>query len=838
MSSTPTSTSTATSTSAGGAGGTSVSTGTGGACVPVDDGNECTDDVCENGVPVHNPTAAGSACTVDGTLCDGLGGCVACLMPADCAGVDDACQTRTCTKGVCGFDFTPAGTALPTQLTGDCLEAQCDGAGATVQAIKDTDLPDDMNACTDDACAGGLPSHTFTALGSACGAGLVCNATGTCVGCNVATDCAGVDDECKTRTCTAGMCGVSFTAAGTPVAAQTPADCLVAACDGAGNIANIADDLDLPADDGNFCTDEVCTAGMATHPAKTNGTVCTDGDACTVADTCQAGTCTSGAPVTCAALDQCHTAGTCNSATGVCTNPNKADGVACNDGNACTQTDTCQAGTCAGANPVTCAALDQCHTAGSCNAATGMCTNPNKADGVACNDGNACTQTDTCQAGTCAGANPVTCAALDQCHTAGTCNAATGMCTNPNKADGSACNDGNACTQTDTCQAGTCAGANPVTCAALDQCHTAGTCSAATGMCTNPNKANGTACNDGNACTQTDTCQAGTCAGANPVTCTAQDQCHNAGTCAPATGMCSNPNKADGTSCSDGSACTQTDTCQAGTCSGANPVTCAPLDQCHVAGTCNAGTGVCTNPNATDGTACTVGAKAGTCQTGSCVPTIVCGNGIIEAGETCDDGNTTAGDGCSPTCGCELTQPVTVDPNPNVSIVDDGYNGTLASMACVSIPVTAVAGCSANVTSVTVTPAISHTWVGDLVIKLVAPDATVVTLMSRPGAAEPADDGGAGGAGDSSNLVSAFPITFVTGAAVSAENMGNTITSAQNVCQNDNICSFAPANGAAAAGTLATFIGKPAAGTWKFCVGDSGLGDVGNIDKVTLTLGQ
>jgi len=28
----------------------------------------------------------------------------------------------------------------------------------------------------------------------------------------------------------------------------------------------------------------------------------------------------------------------------------------------------------------------------------------------------------------------------------------------------------------------------------------------------------------------------------------------------------------------------------------------------------------------------------------------VCGNGIIDVGETCDDGNTIDGDGCSSTC--------------------------------------------------------------------------------------------------------------------------------------------------------------------------------------------
>jgi len=39
-------------------------------------------------------------------------------------------------------------------------------------------------------------------------------------------------------------------------------------------------------------------------------------------------------------------------------------------------------------------------------------------------------------------------------------------------------------------------------------------------------------------------------------------------------------------------------------------------------------------------------------------PEPVCGNEIIEAGETCDDGNTTGGDGCSATCQTEEPEPV------------------------------------------------------------------------------------------------------------------------------------------------------------------------------------
>src|SRR5262249_26981423 len=259
----------------------------------------------------------------------------------------------------------------------------------------------------------------------------------------------------------------------------------------------------------------------------------------------------------------------------------------CEDGNLCTQSGACLGGSCIGSNPIVCTAQDQCHVIGTCDPAAGVCSNPAAPDGTARNDSNACTHTDTCQAGTCTGANPVVCAPPDQCHEAGVCDPATGTCTFAPKVDGTSCNDGNACTQSDTCQAGVCTGANPVTCSALDQCHDAGTCDPATGTCSNPNKADSTACNDGNACTQSDTCQAGVCTGVNPATCPALDQCHHAGTCAAATGTCSNPNKADSTACNDGNACTQSDACQAGVCTGANAVVCTALDQCHNAGTCD-----------------------------------------------------------------------------------------------------------------------------------------------------------------------------------------------------------------------------------------------------------
>jgi hypothetical protein len=323
--------------------------------------------------------------------------------------------------------------------------------------------------------------------------------------------------------------------------------------------------------------------GSCPNTAKPNGTPCNDGNACTQTDTCQGGVCTGSNPVVCSAPDQCHTAGSCDPGSGVCSNPAKPDGTACSDGNACTQADSCQAGSCTG-SPVVCTASDQCHDVGTCNPATGLCSNPAKPNGTVCDDGDGCTQVDTCHVGVCAGGMPVICPAPDQCHTAGTCDHGTGLCSNPSKPDGTACNDGSACTQTDTCRAGVCAGANPVVCGAADQCHDAGTCNPTTGACSQPSKVNGTPCDDGSACTRTDSCRSGVCTGTNPVVCGAPDQCHTAGSCNPATGVCSNPAKPDGTLCNDGNACSKPDVCTAGVCMGtAHPVVCVAPDRCHVA---------------------------------------------------------------------------------------------------------------------------------------------------------------------------------------------------------------------------------------------------------------
>ncbi|HYD42634.1 MAG TPA: hypothetical protein VEB43_17530 [Anaeromyxobacter sp.] len=425
-------------------------------------------------------------------------------------------------------------------------------------------------------------------------------------GCAAAADCA-------SGFCVDGVCCDSACGAGAPddcvacsVAAGAPAD---------GVCAPVVADQLCEARGETCAPARRCDGASVACPAAVDaadGTACDDGDACTVGERCQAGACTGGSPSTCPTGDACR-APICDPRTGSCALVFQA-GLACDDGNACTEGDRCDAtrGACAG-TPKVCAAPDACHQA-QCDPSSGACVATAQPDGTWCDDGDACTRASSCRAGVCAGTSPVLCPAPDACHEIGLCDRATGRCTYAPKADGTGCDDGNACTRDDACTAGVCRGGTPVTCTALDACHRAGTCNPGTGLCSNPPEADGTPCDDGQACTRADACIAGTCHG-QALVCAPSDQCHVAGVCDGATGACSQPAAPDGTWCDDGDPCTQQDSCAAGACSGGTPVVCADPGPCRLAA-CQPGTGSCESWAAPDGTECT----GGTCADGVCVP--------------------------------------------------------------------------------------------------------------------------------------------------------------------------------------------------------------------------
>lgn len=152
------------------------------------------------------------------------------------------------------------------------------------------------------------------------------------------------------------------------------------------------------------------------------------------------------------------------------------DGAPCDDGDTCTRGDACAGGVCVGGTPRDCDDGNSC-THDSCDAEHGCVNAPNE---VPCDDGDPCTRDDICVDAECRGFPPLTCPAPDACHDAGACDPATGACVYARRPDGTRCDDGNACTRTDTCVQGVCTGGSPLACGDADLC-TLDTCEPAAG---------------------------------------------------------------------------------------------------------------------------------------------------------------------------------------------------------------------------------------------------------------------------------------------------------------------------------------------------------------------
>jgi hypothetical protein len=182
------------------------------------------------------------------------------------------------------------------------------------------------------------------------------------------------------------------------------------------------------------------------------GATCDDGDACTVDDTCNANGLCESTPLDCAAQAGSCAVGTCDPLTG-CTFTPVADGTGCNDdGNLCTA-GSCSAGACV-ETALACQAGDQCNAA-ACDPATGCSTTP-RTDAL-CDDGDPCTAGDSCSsAGVCSGTT-LECSALDSACSFGVCDGANSTCMAMAVNEGQSCDgDPDNCTE-ETCSAGTCA---------------------------------------------------------------------------------------------------------------------------------------------------------------------------------------------------------------------------------------------------------------------------------------------------------------------------------------------------------------------------------------------
>ena len=393
----------------------------GGVALECDDGNPCTDDICDpNTGCVYAFNFGGCD---DGNPCTANDLCVGGVCSGNAAACDDGnpCTLDQCVPSSGECIFTPDDT-LPCSDGSQCTGGdRCEG-GACIPG--ECDACDDANDCTVDSCDEGICKN-FPLEDEPCDDGEVCTS----------------GDICLLAVCVPGQ----------------PDDC----------------------DDGNACTVDSCVFGQGCTHEITPDVTCDDGDVCTGGGLCDtSGECVPATFLDCddanpCTVDDCHPENGCVHA---------VKGGQCDDGNPCTAGDFCLGGQCKG-QPATCTDNDACTydscdevlgcqfadisascsdddvcTDDSCDPESGCVFTPNAAS---CDDGLLCTDEDTCSDGVCVG-QALDCTDDDAC-TAETCDPEEGCVSVVTP--GVACDDALVCTTDTTCDAeGVCAGgeATPV----------------------------------------------------------------------------------------------------------------------------------------------------------------------------------------------------------------------------------------------------------------------------------------------------------------------------------------------------------------------------------------
>jgi hypothetical protein len=171
-------------------------------------------------------------------------------------------------------------------------------------------------------------------------------------------------------------------------------------------------------DDGNFVSGDCCSSSCQLEP---NGSPCeSDGEGCT-ADECDgAGACTHelmGAGEICRTSNgACDPAEQCDGESTVCPGDAKSTDVCrpvagpCDLEESCDGVnDDCPADILVAAATQCRADAGACDVADFCNGSSAACPDVKEPNGTPCSDGTVCTQTDSCQGGTCLGSNPLDC---------------------------------------------------------------------------------------------------------------------------------------------------------------------------------------------------------------------------------------------------------------------------------------------------------------------------------------------------------------------------------------------------------------------------------------------
>ncbi|MRG95703.1 DUF4215 domain-containing protein [Polyangium spumosum] len=252
----------------------------------LDDANPCTEDTCNGDTPTNENLAIGTACDVDGgKVCDGEGKCVECTDPGECT--SGVCTENTCVPPTC-TDTVKNGSETDVDCGGpDCLP--CDD---TLVCVEATDCK--SGVCTDGTCAAPICDDTVEngeETDVDCG-GPSCSPCGPDKGCVVDGDCVG-------GTCSGSICVPTCTD-GEKNANETDADCGGPLCQKCEATQTCSIDAD--------CVSDVCAAGVCAAPScddgKQNGDEtgmdcggptcgpCGDGLGCAGNTDCVSGVCT------------------------------------------------------------------------------------------------------------------------------------------------------------------------------------------------------------------------------------------------------------------------------------------------------------------------------------------------------------------------------------------------------------------------------------------------------------------------------------------------------------------------------------------------------------------
>ncbi len=591
---------------------------------------------------------------------------------------DPSCESNVC-------DLTNGGTGIcePALTCGNSKvevgEACDDGGTAPGGGCSATCLRENGQPCNDDdQCESGVcddtsmtcePANTcgnsVLEAGEGCDDGNVANNDGCTSFCRIENTFPCNDDRpgnLGNASCASGICDTS---SGPP-----------GICEPATTCGNHVIEVSEGCDDGNIANGDGCSFLCLVE----NGFPCTDDVQC------QSGVCD---PTS----DVCEPANTCGNG--------RLEGLeSCDDGNA-VGGDGCSA-TCRRENGQPCDDDDQCQS-GVCDE-TSMTCEPANACGnntlegsEACDDGNT-VGGDGCSA-TCLRETGEPCTDDDQCE--GVCDETTMTCEPANVCGNGvtegveACDDGNTtngdgcsstcrrengqpCTDDNQCQSGVCDDTS-MTCEPANTC---GNSALEAGeACDDGNTANGDGCSstcrreNGQPCTDDNQCQSGVCDDTS-MTCEPANVCGN--NTIEAGEACDDGNTTNGDGCSstcrreNGQPCTDDNQCQSGVCDDTS-MTCEPANVCgngalDTGEACDDGnvvsgdgcSSVCLRENGepcTDDNQCESGNCDETTDPGVCEPAVGCGNGILGPNEGCDDGNTASGDGCSGGCKIEDTFP-------------------------------------------------------------------------------------------------------------------------------------------------------------------------------------